>query len=125
MTENDHMTRNQRRALASLISSKSITEAALNIGMSEKTIRRYLEDVNFRQALTQAEGDLINVAGRRLLGGQDAALEALAGLIEGAIKESDKRLAAVSWLELALRWRESVTIEQRIAALERAQNERL
>ncbi|MDQ3747911.1 MAG: hypothetical protein M3367_02680 [Acidobacteriota bacterium] len=40
---------NQERALNALIVSASILDAAKNCGLSEKTLRRYLEDAEFQK----------------------------------------------------------------------------
>src|SRR5215213_823265 len=41
---------NQERALAALLSSGSLKGAAEKCGLNEKTIRRYLNDPDFKQA---------------------------------------------------------------------------
>lgn len=112
------MPRNQARALAALLEHRSIKAAAEACGLNERTIRRYLEGPEFRRALARAESDTIDEAGRRLLGGQDAALDALEELITGADNDANRRLAAVAWLDFALRWRELKNIEQRLTELE-------
>lgn len=118
MTENDVLTRNQRRVLAALLASKSIGEAAGKCGLSERTISRYLEKPAFRAALAQAEGEMIDDAGRHLLAGQEKALATLEDLIAGAAKDADRRLAAIAWLDLLIRWREQRVLEKRITELE-------
>ena len=118
MSENVGLNRNQKRAIAALLKHRTITAAAAAIGLNDRTIYRYLEDPVFKQALTQAESDLINEAGRRLISGQDAALDALQELISAAEKDSDRRLAAQAWLDFCLRWRELKNIESRLAVLE-------
>ena len=124
MSENVTPGRNQRRALAALLASKTIAEAAAACRLSEKTLYRYLENPDFRQALTQAETGLIDETGRRLLTGQDKALEALEGIIKSG-KDTDRRLAAVAWLDLLLKWRQAETLEARVAALEASAYENL
>ena len=119
MTENARLNRNHRRAIVALLQHKTILAASESIGLNERTLRRYLEDPAFRQALTQAESDTIDEAGRRLLSGQDQALDALEDLITEAEKDSDRRLAAQAWLDFALRWRELKNIEERLTELER------
>jgi hypothetical protein len=118
MTSFVRLSRNQRRAIAALLQHRTITAAAAAIGLNEKTVRRYLENLDFQQALTQAESDTIDEAGRRLLSGQDQALDALEDLILGAEKESDRRLAAKDWLSFTLAFRELKNDETRLAVLE-------
>ncbi len=42
-------TANREKALSALLESASITEAAKKCGLSEKTLRRYLEDAEFQK----------------------------------------------------------------------------
>lgn len=118
MSENDLNSR-QRKALAALIANKTIGAAAAACELSEKTLRRYLAIPAFRLALIQAETALIDESGRRLLSGQQKALDALDNLIDGAAKESDKRLSAQAWMDLVLKLRELRNTEQRLTDLER------
>lgn len=117
------LTARQRRAIAALLASPDTKEAAAAAGIGARTLYRWLsEDAGFRAALTQAESDLIGDSTRRLVGGQQAALDALEDLIAGATKDSDRRLAAVAWLDFVLRWRELQNVELRLSALEAAIN---
>jgi hypothetical protein len=112
------LSRNQKRALAALLEFRTLAGAAGACGLATKTLSRYLDDPAFRAALAQAEGEMIDEAGRTLIKGQPNALKTLYDLMTGAENESTRRLAAVSWLDLCLRWRELGSIEQRITALE-------
>jgi hypothetical protein len=118
MSQNVPLNRNQKRAIRALLQHKTIGGAADAIGLNRRTITRYLEDPAFRHALTQAESDLIDEAGRRLISGQDEALDALQELISKAEKDSDRRLAAQAWLDFTLRWRELINVEERLTALQ-------
>lgn len=111
------LTTRQKRAIAALLSSKDQRSAAAAAGVAERTLYRYLQNQDFRQALRKAETRVLEGSGRRLLSGQDAALDALESLIGGAIKDSDRRLSAVAWLDLVLRWRD-LDIENRLGQLE-------
>ena len=121
MSENDKLTRNQRRAIPALLSHRSISEAAESIGLADRTIYRYLEEKHFREALTEAERASIDEAGLRLLGGQDKALSVLEGIMDNPRADnSNRRLAAKGWLDLVLKWRELWNVEDRLEALEKA-----
>lgn len=109
----------KKRAIAALLAERNIKAAALAAHVGERSLLRWLaSDPEFRAALVSAEDSLIDHAGRRLLSGQDLALDTLEKLIGGAENENNKRLAAVAWLDLTLRIREIKTIESRLAALE-------
>lgn len=115
------LSRNQRRALAALLECSTITGAAAACELSEKTISRYLALPEFRAALRAAEGDLIDGAGRRLVNGQDKAIQALDSMIDDPeASASNRRLAAVAWLDYVFRYRELVNLETRLNELEAA-----
>ncbi len=49
-----HMNTNQENALNALLASASITDAAQKCGLSEKTLRRYLDDADFQKEFRAA-----------------------------------------------------------------------
>ena len=112
---------NKKRAIRALLEQKTITAAADQVGITRKTIYEYLRDPIFRAELQNAESGLIDGAGVRLLGGQEKALDTLEGLMDDD-DPTNKRLAAVAWLNFALKWRELRNIEERLTALEAALN---
>jgi hypothetical protein len=116
MSENV-LSRNQRRALAALLEHRTITLAAAACGLTTKTLSRYIADPVFRSELAERESELIDEAGRVLVSGQMAALQTLANLMKNAKAESTRRMAAATWMDLCLRWRD-LKIEQRISDLE-------
>jgi hypothetical protein len=114
------LTPRQRRAIAALLASRDVKAAAAAASVGERTLYRWLaQDPQFRAALTQAETELIGESTRRLIAGQALALDTLEGLMAGAQRDSDRRLAAAAWLDFVLRWRELTNVEQRLAELER------
>ena len=121
MSEKEKLTPLQRRAVAALVTSKTQRAAAASVGIAERTINRWLDDGDFQLALARAEGDVIGGASRRLLGLQDAAIDA----IDGAFKDVDashgvKLRAAALWVDALLKLRELASIEKRLSELERA-----
>jgi hypothetical protein len=111
----------QRRAIAALLSSRNVQDAAQAVRVGERTLYRWLaDDADFRKALTIAESALIDDTTRRLISGATAALDALAGLITSAESESVKKAAASDWLAHLIKLRELRDIEQRLADLEAA-----
>lgn len=117
MTDNVLSSR-ENKALAALLASRSTVEAAEACGLAPRTLARYLEKPEFRAALLAKETEAINNAGRRLLDGQEMALDALEGIILNSRREGDRRLAAVAWMDLVLKWRELRNVELRLSALE-------
>jgi len=112
---------NKKRAIRALLEQKTVTAAAKVVGVSRKTIYEYLQDPIFRAELQNAETALIDGAGVRLLAGQDKALTTLETLMDSE-DPTNQRLAAVAWLNFALKWRELRNIEERLTALEAALN---
>jgi transposase len=117
MSEEVRFSTRQKRALAALLVEKSTRDAAASVGLSEKTLYRYLQDPAFQGALKQAQDDLTRDAVRRLTAGLGAALGALEELIAGD-DATNRRLAAVAWLTQALKLREFAELERRISELE-------
>jgi hypothetical protein len=93
MSENVTLTRNQRRAIAALIKHKSITDAADSCGLTDRTLHRYLDDPVFCQALTQAEGQAIDEATRRLVGMNESAIDAIDEVFSRTTEQAKLNLA--------------------------------
>ena len=121
-TNGSGLSNRQQRAIVALLECKTVAEAAASARVGERSLYRWLaEDAAFRAALSQAEGDLLATTTRRLLGLQDKAVKALEYLLEQGESEGVRLRAAQVALELSLKLREQVSIEQRLTALEQAQ----
>ena len=117
----------QAKAIGALLSSKTVAEAAQQAEVGERTLTRWLSsDLQFRQALSLAEGDLIDSASRRLLQIQTGAIDTIEGMLADDAEVSDavRLRAAQAALDYLLKMRELRQIEQRLAALEQAMAER-
>lgn len=117
----------QAKAIGALLSSKTVAEAAQQAEVGERTLTRWLSsDSQFRQALSLAEGDLIDSASRRLLQIQTGAIDTIEGMLADDAEVSDavRLRAAQAALDYLLKMRELRQIEQRLAALEQAMAER-
>jgi hypothetical protein len=118
------VTGNDRRGsdgllLAALASGSSVERAAKAAGLSIRTAYRRLADPGFAARLAQARDELLLAALGELA---VCASEAVATLRELLSAPDDRiRLAAAkSTLEQLLRLRETLTLSQRMATLERA-----
>ena len=121
MADNGSLSARQQRAIAALLECRSVAEAAASAKVGERTLYRWIaEDQAFKTALSQAEGELLATTTRRLLGLQGQAIETLESLLSRAESEGVRLRAAQVALELSLKLREQVSIEQRITALEQA-----
>jgi hypothetical protein len=117
-TENS-ITAKQTKAIAALLTSRTIGEAAKSAGVAERTLYTWLKHADFRKALREAQSELLDNAARRLASGQTAALDTLERLIHSARHESTKLTACVQWLNLFLRFNEVKNIDERLTELER------
>lgn len=114
---------NQRVAIAALLSSKTIGEAATQAGCGERTLYTWLTDAAFRAELNAAEGEVIDAATRRLIALQDKAIAALETILIGKKQRANHKLrAAEIVLSQMLKLRELRNLEARLAALEEKAN---
>jgi transposase len=112
----------QQKAIAALLSERTIRDAAKTAGVNEKTLYTWLNEKDFRAALRSAEKDILDGVTRRLSAGQTLALDTLEKLVKSARHESTKLRASVAWLEMSLKFRDMQDIEERLTALEAAIN---
>lgn len=119
MTENV-ITVKQEKAIAALLSERTIRDAAKKTGVSEKTIYLWMNESAFRGALREAERGVLDDVTRRLNTGQRIALDTLEKLIQSARHESTKLNACVQWLNLFVKYRDMQDIDERLTALEAA-----
>ena len=99
------------------------TKACEVAKVSRATLRRWLADSQFNQALIQAEGQALTDATRVLMSGRDSALGTLGKLMTNAASENVRRNAANDWLSLMYKSYELQTLEERVRRLEEAQND--
>lgn len=119
MTENV-ITVKQEKAIAALMSERTIRDAAKKTGVNEKTIYLWMKESAFRCALREAERGVLDDVTRRLNTGQRIALDTLEKLIQSARHESTKLNACVQWLNLFVKYRDMQDIDERLTALEAA-----
>ena len=111
--------RSEELLLGALAAGSPVDQAAETAGVSVRTAYRRLADPRFARRLAQARDELISRALGELV---DCASEAVATL-RALLRAKDERVrlgAARSTLEQLLRLRETLTLSQRLAALERS-----
>jgi len=118
MTENDTLTRKQIKGIAALLAHQTVTEAAKDAGVSEKTLYRWMQDETFSAELRAAATKTIDGMVRRLTAGRDVALDTIYNLILYAKSDNVQRLAAKDWFEILHRTIELDEIEKRLTVLE-------
>lgn len=119
--DENKITPQQQRAIAALLSTRNVAEAARTAKVGNRTLHRWLDDPTFRAHLASAEGNLIDAATRRLLQYQDAALTVVLTIMADQRHPASVRLrAATSVIDYMLQLRELRNVEQRLSALEQA-----
>jgi hypothetical protein len=116
------MTRGGRRnadeaVLTALAAGATIRQASEQTGVSERTIYRRLADVGFRQRVTSIRAGMLERAVGKVADGMADAAGTLRSLLV-AEGESVRLGAARALLELGVKLRESVELEQRLQTLE-------
>lgn len=108
------------KAIAALLAGETVIGAAIAAGVSERQIYRWMTDETFTGQLRQAERKVLETIGFQLFSLASAAVSGLEEVLTNPDKRGAnvRRLAAVSTLELLLKWRESVSFEDRLAQLE-------
>lgn len=125
MAENGTLTPAQRRAITALLSHRNTREAAKAANVAERTMWRWLDEPAFRAELSRQEGAVLEQVTRGLLAMQDKALQELGDLITGygGNVSAGIRLQAVkAALDIQLRYRELLSLEDRVRKLEEAQS---
>lgn len=114
----------QQKAITALLTERTTRDAAKKCGVNEKTLYEWLKnDAAFLSALKSAEKDILDSVTRRLSSGQTSALDTVEKLFQSARHESTRLRAAVAWLDLSLKYKDLLDIDQRLTALEAAIND--
>jgi hypothetical protein len=117
------LTPKQKRAIAALLTSPSIVEAAQRGGIGRRTLHRWLNNATFQHGLAIAEGEAIAEATRRLIGLQGKIIDKLDGIMNEPNPQPGANVqvrAAVALKDYLLQLRELRNIEERLARLEEA-----
>src|SRR5262245_22091858 len=112
----------QEAAALALASGDTIDEAAREAGCGGRTIRTWLHDEpEFPRRVTELRSEMTSRALGKLVDGMASAADTLGFLCRKGKSETVRLGAARALLELSVKLRESVELEQRIAALEAKQ----
>lgn len=109
----------QERILAALLHSKTRVEAAKMIGVTEKTLRRYLQDPILKARYARARHDILEEVLSILQLNMRYAVSALVDIaVSPSANEHARVAAARATLEYGIKMTELVDIEERLRALE-------
>ena len=114
MSENVSLTAKQHRAIAALISSPTVGEAAKAAGVSERTLARWMGDPDFRMALGVVESDMIDGAVRCMIGDLTANHDTMR-----AILSEDERRALDAYLRRMNESDDPIPIPANVKSMER------
>ena len=119
------MTDKKAKALAALLSEPTQAAAAKKVGISARTMRRYMADPEFYEAYQLAHAQLVEDATKRMQRGLSAAVDTLQEIATDPDAGKTARVAAArSLLEQALRYTELSDLLGRIAKLEELAGDR-
>jgi hypothetical protein len=109
--------------LLALASGQTVRDAARAAGIGERTATRRVADPDFRRRVGELRAEMIGRALGKMADGMADAADRLRQLLQ-AESEGVCLGAAKALLELSVKLRDSVEIEERLAALERREDGR-
>lgn len=116
------MTRNQEKALAALMTHRTMKEAAEAAGIDPRTLRRYMRDNEFLREYRQITTDMLQDArmfGQKLLQPTMQMLASICFSKDDETKNTERIAAARVLMEWTVRLTEFTDIVERLEALER------
>lgn len=113
--------KNQARAIVALLAASTVDAAAVAAGVSERSLRRWMQTPDFRYALAAAEDSLLDSAVRSAVGDLADNRRVLRAIRDDPDMPPSVRVrAALGMEDSLLRWRELRGLEARLLALEAA-----
>ncbi|MCI0580502.1 MAG: hypothetical protein L0332_23425 [Chloroflexi bacterium] len=109
----------QRQAIQSLLAGRTKSQTAAGVGVTRRTLSRWLADPTFRAALSAATDDALANAARRLAAALDDAVAVLAEVMSNKdARDPDRLRAAGLVIHRGLDLIQQKELIERIAALE-------
>lgn len=119
MSENVALSATQARAVAAIMTTRTLTAAAAEAKVTTRTLTRWLADPAFSAALAYAEGDMLATTARAVLAVTLTAVDTLKTVLEDPEAGHGVRVRAADlFLTHATRLYELRTLEARLTALE-------
>jgi hypothetical protein len=106
------------KLLVALACGATAEAAARSLGVSERTVFRRLKEPEFCKRLQQMRADMVQRTAGALTAAGAEAVRALLGLLKEATPAAVRLGAARAVLELGVKMREIVELEERVQALE-------
>lgn len=115
------MRNNREKALAALLSSDTQAEAAAKIGVTDRTMRGYLADPEFRAEYQRRKRRLVSDATRQMQASYQAAINALREIVESKLSSEAGRISAArALLEYGMKFTEVNEIMTQMDNIENA-----
>ena len=109
----------QRRFLAAMLTARTVTDAARQAGIAERTAYLYLSNPYIQAALDHALDETLSHTAHQATAAMDRAIAALCAILDDPASSPAARIAAArAILQVGPRLHESVTLTQRVATLE-------
>ncbi len=110
---------NQLNALQVLASGGNAAEAAVAAGVAVRTVERWITGKEFKKALSTTQTEVLNSIASKLVALAKTSVESLSEILsDKETSRSIKVRVAVAALEAAVKWRQAVALEERVAAVE-------
>lgn len=110
---------NKEKALSALLNTASVIEASQTCGLSEKTLRRFLEDADFQKEYRTARRSLVETSISQIQKATGEAVKALQRNLHCENPAVEVRCAQII-IEAAVKGVELIDVIERLEALEDA-----
>jgi hypothetical protein len=125
MTENVRLKPKQQLAIMELLKGSTFEEASSTAGVSDRTLRRWMQEPGFKQALSSGQSEMIGRAVRRLANLVDKSLDELETLLKVANLKPHERVQVIrTALNGFARIHEGAGLEDRLDEIERLLNDK-
>jgi len=109
----------QRRFVAAMLSARTVADAARQAGIAERTAYLYLSNPAIQAALDHALDETLSRTAQQATAAMDRAIATLLAILDDPASPLNARIrAAHTILLVGPRLHDSVTLTQRVAALE-------
>lgn len=113
------LSRNKERAISALLSRPSVASAAESVGIGERTLWRWLQLDDFKEAYRKARSQLVSQAIALVQSGMSSAVKTLQDIMADKDAPASARVsAAKTMLDMGLKGVEIEDLEYRISQLE-------
>lgn len=117
--------KNKEKIMTALLSSSSQAEAAEKCGITDRTIRTYLDDPGFYSEYRRRKSELVTDAARQIQASYTAAINALNGIVSSQLAPDGVKISAArALLEYGLKFTEQADVITRLENLEKRLEEK-